>query len=285
MKKGLALAAISALILAAAIHLLIPDRPGGEGGASPGTLPRGISGAVVYECGEGICKTVLETGEEVLLVPRGTYPRWSPDGRYVAFLRDGGVMRIRADGGGEELLARTGSPRAVNYHPGGDEIIFTDGREVKSVSLESGEVRSLLQGREFMEIDVSPAGDRLIATVRERGFRIVAFRLPQGTTRSLVDGCSASLSPDGDLFTSLDRSHTRLSIRSFSEGTVQTVLPAPRGLKFDNQFWSNHPDWLASRSEGREENIFVHQVSTGASVKITSSGAADRPDLYLERVP
>jgi Tol biopolymer transport system component len=287
MKKRIVLAALAILLLALAggLYTLRRHGAGEEGGASLVTLPQGLAGAAVYECGDGICKVTLETGEEALLTARGRYPRWSPDGEHVAFLRDNGVMRMRADGSGVELLARAESPGALNYHPGGRQILFTDGREVKSFSLDGGEVKSLLRGRRFMEIDISPSGDRLIATVKEAGFRIFAFDLSEGTERSLATGCSASLSPDGNLFTRLDRSHTRLDLRTWSAGTVRGVIESPRGLKFDNQFWSNHPDWVVSRSEGDEEDIYAHQVSTGRAVRITTSGDADRPDLYLYGVP
>jgi len=287
MKKRFVLVACAALLLALSAGLYALRRHGaGRGeGVLPVTPPPGFAGAAVYECGDGICRTVLETGVETLLTARGRYPRWSPDGAHVAFLRGNGVMRMRGDGSGVELLTRGKDPGALNYHPGGREILFTDGREVKSLSLDNGEVRSLLRGRKFMEIDVSPAGDRLIATVKDAGFRILAFDLAAGTERSLATGCSASLSPDGTLFTRLDGSHTRLDLRTWSAGTVRSTIGSPRGLKFDNQFWSNHPDWVASRSEGDDENIYAHQVSTGRAVKITSSGGADRPDLHLRGVP
>jgi Tol biopolymer transport system component len=287
MRKRIVFAVCAALLLAlvSGLYTLRRHDADGEGGVLPVAPPKGLAGAAVYECNDGICRATLETGTEALLTPHGRYPRWSPDGEYVAFLRDSGVMRMRADGSGVELLARAENPGALNYHPGGREILFTDGREVKSYSLDSGGVRSLLRGRKFMEIDISPAGDRLVATVKDAGFRIIAFDLPAGTERSLASGCSASLSPDGSLFTRLDRSHTRLDLRTWSSGTVRSVIESPRGMKFDNQFWSNHPDWVASRSEGDEENIYAHQVSTGRAVRITSSGGADRPDLYLRRVP
>lgn len=287
MKKRIVLITFAAFLLALAAGLFAFRRQGAgpEGGVLPVIPPPGLAGAAVYECGDGICRTTLETGAETLLTDHGRYPRWSPDGEHVAFLRGTRIMLMRADGSGEELLTRAEKPGALNYHPGGKEILFTEGKEVKSVSLASGEVTSLLRGRKFMEIDVSPAGDRLIATVKDAGFRIFAFDLAAGTERSLAKGCSASLSPDGSLFTRLDRSHTRLDLRTWTDGTVKSVIGAPRGLKFDNQFWSNHPDWVASRSEGDEEDIYAHQVSTGRAVRITSSGNADRPDLHLRGAP
>ena len=284
MKRGIALAALL-LTLASGLFALRRHDGGGQSGVIPATGPQGLAGAAVYECGEGICMTTLETGAETLLTAHGRYPRWSPDGEHVAFLRDSGIMRMRADGSGVELLARGERPGALNYHPGGREILFTDGRAVKSFSLDSGKVKSLLGGRKFMEIDISPSGDRLVATVKDAGYRIFAFDLYEGTARPLATGCSASLSPDGELFTRLDRSHTRLDVSTWSAGTVRSVIKSPRGLKFDNQFWSNHPDWVASRSEGSQEDIYAHQVSTGKAVRITTSGGADRPDLYLRSLP
>ena len=53
------------------------------------------------------------------------------------------------------------------------------------------------------------------------------------------------------------------------------------GKKFDNQFWSNHEDWLTSKSEGDEENIYIHHVPSGAAFQMTRSGGCDRANLFV----
>jgi Tol biopolymer transport system component len=244
-------------------------------------LGKEIEGAVVYEHRGGIYKTVIGGKEGVLLAGKGTYPRWSPDGRHVAFLRDGNLLRMNAEGGEVEVLLAVKDPRALAYHPNNREILFTDGKKVKSYTLEGKKVRPVVEGLRCFEIDVSADGARLVATAKRTGFRIYAFNLHTGKKRKLAAGCSASISPDGRIVTRNDRSHTRLSLLSWEKGEEAGSLSAPDGLLFDNQFWSNDQDWIVSRSEGAYQDIFVHRVSTDEAYRATYSGDCDRPDFFV----
>ena len=42
---------------------------------------------VVYQCDDGICKKLIGEETPILLTNNGTYPRWSPDGKWIAFVR------------------------------------------------------------------------------------------------------------------------------------------------------------------------------------------------------
>jgi hypothetical protein len=191
-------------------------------------------------------------------------------------------MRVGVDGSPEEKLASAEEPRAVAYRPDGRAILFTDGRRVRSVSLETGEVSTILDGWTFRELDVSEDGTRLIATVKRIGFHIHAFDLRSGHRRRMASGCSASLSPRGDTFTRNGRDHRTLSLRAWSTGKTVGVVHAPEGHTFDNQFWSNHPDWLAAKTEGEREDVFIHHVPDDTAFRATFTGDCDRPDLFVE---
>jgi hypothetical protein len=257
------------------------DPGSGRGAASLTELREEVEGAVVYEHRGGIYKTVIGGKKGILLAEMGTCPRWSPDGRHVAFLRGGYLMRMNAAGGEAEVLLAVKDPRALAYHPNNREIFFTDGRAVKSYALADREVRTVVKGLRCLEIDVAAGGARLVATVKKISFRIYAFDLRTGRKRKLAAGCSASLSPDGGTVTRNDRSHRRLSLLSWVGGRETGALSAPAGLTFDNQFWSNSRDWIASRSEGAYEDIFIHRVSSGKAYRVTFSGDCDRPDLFV----
>jgi len=279
----------SAAVLFAAWAITGPQGSAPESSpGSPKALPAaaaGLKGAVVYHHRGGIYKTVLGTTKAVPLAKKGAYPRWSPDGRHVVFLDGHRVMQVDANGEGLEVLATVEEPRVVNYHPNGEEVLFTDAENVKSVHLPSGEVRVVAEGFWFGEIDINRDSSRLIATVKRFGYELRAFDLARGRNRSFARGCSASLSPDATLVTNLGGDHKELALRAWSDGNVRRVIHAPPGLKFDNQFWSNHPDWIASQSEGDASDIYIHRVSTDTPYRATFTGDCSRPDLFVTEAP
>lgn len=222
-------------------------------------------------------------GEAVRIAANASWPRWSPDGRYVAFVRGNRIMRVAADGGGEEVLAEAAEARAVAYHPNGQEVLFTDDEAIKSVSIGSREVRTVVSGWNFREPDISPDGARLVASVRRGGVQMRGFDLAKGKDWRIAGGCSASFSPDAQRVTNNDGNHRALSIRLWESGRKVASVDAPPGRTFDNQFWSNDQDWIASITDDYAEDVFIHQVSQDRSFRVTSSGDCDRPDLFVER--
>ena len=179
--------------------------------------------------------------------------------------------------------------RAVCFAPDGKSVLFSDGTFLKKVELATGRVTTLLENNEFREFDLSADGMRLAATVRTLlGTKVLVFDLGSGMKERTVanNGCSASLSPDGRLITVNSGNHRKLDLYNWQ--TLESVgfVSAPQGLKFDNQYWSNHPEWLVSTSEGGGPDIYLHHVPSNTAYRVTSTGDCDRADLFVtEFVP
>ncbi len=255
--------------------------------ANEAGLLDGVRGAVVYERPDGVYRSDLGSGRPVCLATNGAYPRWSADGRFVAFVRGREIARVTAEGGEVEVLATAAEAHAVACHPNGEEVLFTDGKTIRSVSLKTREVRTLVSGRTFRELDISADGRQLVTSVRALGgLHIRAFDLAAGRDWEISDGCSASLSPDGRLVTNNSGDHRRLDLRRWEDGEIAGTINAPLAHTFDNQFWSNDADWIASvNDDGPRADVFVHRVSRNASAQVTFSGDCNRPDLRVEPSP
>jgi dipeptidyl aminopeptidase/acylaminoacyl peptidase len=245
-------------------------------------LARELRGAVAYQRQDGIYTTEIGTLEAVPLAAGGVRPRWSPDGERIAFVRGEEIALVPAGGGAVRVVARDRDALSVAWEPDGSALLFAAGERVQRVDLETGAVRTVLTGYRFFELDRS--GERLVATVKGPagfGWAVRLFDLESGESRRLARGCSASFSPDGALATSLRGDHERLDLREVATGRVVGGVDAPPGLRFDNQTWSSHPDWIASESEGEWSDVFLHEVSTGRAFQVTDTGDARRPHAFL----
>ena len=258
-----------------------PESGANAAGPSVETKPPAAleNAKLVFQRPEGVF--LQRVGREPeLLVEGGSWPRWSADGSFVAFVRGNRIGRILLESGRVEFLADAGDPNAVAVPPGGEEIWFTDGDAVKAVSTLDRTVRTLAEGPRFLEIDAGPEGRRLVATVKHLGYRIRTYDVVAGSSDTLAKGCSASFSPDGTTVTNNLDGHTRLALLDAGSGASGGVVPAPSGIKTDNQFWSNHPDWIVSMAE-ESGNVLAHRVSDGRVWRLYGGGGADRPDMYV----
>lgn len=280
---------VGVLLLAGSFYRLVPaapvrGEPPGLPAAQTQTAPQDplpVKGWVIYQRPDGIYKTRVESGETVRLAVAGSHPRWSPDGRLIAFLRGSHVMVMSADGSEQRVLAETGEPQCVAFHPSSKAVLFADNTSIRSVSIADRSVRTVLTGFAFRELDMAPDG-KLVATIKDfAGFHLRAFNLITGRNWRLAGGCSASLSPDGRLVTQNSGDHRRVYLRDWEHGAPVATLDSPAGLSFDNQFWANDPDWITSASHGKLREIFIHRVSTNQSWRVTYAGSADRADLYV----
>lgn len=259
-----------------------PGTPGAAAGRVAARLAAGpppIRGLVACERPGGIHLARLGEQGATVLSPSGAWPRFSPDGRQVAFLRGRDIMLAAVDGGAPRRLATVAAPRALAFAPGGGSVLFTDGGAVRTVDLRSGATASLLEGVEALELDAAADGT-IVFTTREWGrFAIRGFDPATRRGWRIAAGCSASLSPDGRLVTCNAGDHRALALVERERGRPAAAVVAPPGLRLDNQFWSNHPDWIVSVQQGSGA-ILAHQVSTGLAWKIVAGGC-DRPDLFV----
>lgn len=243
-------------------------------------LRQELTGTLVYERDEKIYKTELGSLEPVYLAD-GTYPRWSPDGQYVAFLQGNALMRVPLAGGESQLLTSVETPRAIVYHPNGQEIWFTDGDKVQAYNITNRTVITVLADFAAREIDLSQDGRRLIATTSVRGsYAVIAVELATGMRKRLDTGCSSSLSPDGALITSNTSNHQTLLILSWDTGKPVGEITAQGDEEYDNQFWSNSPRWITAVGQSSGD-IFVQNTSDNRSIQVSAVGNASHADLFV----
>lgn len=277
------------MLYSAAKTILLALAAGSLGGCGPAAeppaaaaLPPALQGArLLYQRPDGIHLRVLGEDRSTLLVAIGTYPRWAPDGQSFVFLRGRQVVRYAFRDGSEKIVAEADQPRALAFHPDGRRILFTDGKQIKSVPVDGGAPSVVLSGPRFYELDAAASGDFLVATVKSFGYRVQRFDLPAGTATEIGRGCSASLSPDDRLATVNLAGHGRLALRDSRTGAERGELRAPAGYSFDNQKWANHPDWIVVVSEGDRRDVYAQRVGDGQVWRLADNGDADRPDLFV----
>ncbi len=247
------------------------------------TNPPPVKGWAVYEWKEGLYKTRTDTGETRKIAAVGRYPRWSPDGRFVAYWRGQSLVQAHSNGSrATVLVAEVGEPHGLAYHPDGRELYFVDGSTVKSVSLKDRTVRMRLEGYDFRELDLGP-GQRLVASIRGTPMHyLLAFDLESGAKRRFgLQGCSASLSPDGRFSIRNSWNHRGFYIDDWTTGDEVKFVPMPRSRLGDDQFWSNHPDWVVSVFEGAGNDIYVQRVADAKFWRVTFCHGCGRPDLFV----
>lgn len=243
-----------------------------------------LRGKLVYQRSDGIYLLNLQDGTPKRLVPYGTYPRWSPDGRQIVFVHGNAIMLADAEGQNVRKIAEAKKARAVCFAPDGKSVFYSDDTFLNKVELGTARVSTVLENNsEFREFDLSADGMRLAATVRTLlGTKVLVFDLDRGREeRTVANGCSASLSPDGRLITVNGATHRKLDLYNWQTLESEGFVSAPAGLKFDNQYWSNHPAWLVSTSEGGGPDIYLHHVPSNTAYRVTTTGDCDRADLFI----
>ncbi len=241
-----------------------------------------LSAKIVYQRPDGLYVMQIGDSRPQRITDHGSHPRWSPDGNQITYVHDNTIMLITDAEHHPIRLATVEKAKAVVFEPDGKSIIFTNAQKLQKVEISNGKVTTLLENKKIKEIDTSSAINRLAMTIRSGfGFSVMTLDTVSNKLRKVAKGCSASLSPDGNVVTVNNKDHTRLQMYNWK--TLQKVghISSPPGLKFDNQFWSNHPQWLVSTSEGQTNDIFIHHLTSDSSFQLTSTGDCDRADLYV----
>ena len=95
-------------------------------------------------------------------------PRWSPDGKKIAFASygDGRIWIVGSDGGVPQAITdKSGGPvKGICWSPDGENIFFVKWVKKKdiiySVSSQGGELRKISEG--FSGLDISPDGKKIV---------------------------------------------------------------------------------------------------------------------------
>ncbi len=146
------------------------------------------------------------------------YPRWSPDGRWIAFLRleeelnyDGGNIQLIPSSGGEirQLTSNADSVAVAHiaFSPDGTRIAYFSGNTIKVVPVQGGPSEVLVTAGSrfpfFSDLDWSPDGTRIVDV--PLGGKIWIDHLSSGERTELETGLSddfgyfsVAWSPDGE---------------------------------------------------------------------------------------
>ncbi len=242
--------------------------------------PPPLAGIAAFQRGSDVYVQDIG-GAPRLLVENASYPRWSPDGESVAVVSGKRILVVEAGSGKVREIARADDPVAVAWHPDGSRVYYTDGKSVRAAPASGGVGEVIATGYRLLEMDVGPGGRTLVGTHKGFDYEIVWFDLESGENRTLEAGCSASFSPDGALVSNLLGGHQRLALISVAGGGHARVLNTPGEVRYDNHFWTNHPDWIAGELEGDRRDIVLIHAGDGRIRKITDVGNASRGDVHI----
>jgi len=235
---------------------------------------------------------------------RSVWPRWSPDGTQIAFLRDHGgderwdVWLVDRDGEQERNLTNEPalSHRDIVWSPDGGRIAYVSnaggaGFGVSVIDVRTGMKKALTDGaHDDFQPRWSPDGRKIIFASRREKSRtnVGTYLVPSdGTivtmldTRQGKDGESqqASFSPDGDriAFTTNVRGRYEPAVAKMVEGRVVAVDYLTQNIHDETE-----PVW---RPDGRGL-IYLHSEESEVSLRrvFTASHAthsiADRPGVH-----
>ena len=105
--------------------------------------PSARSGAILFNRDGAVWRYVVATGKENKILPSGSLFRAAPDGRRIAFVRDGQLFVAGADGAGEKALADNVT-EAPAWAPDGSALAVVSGTRTDSYPLACGDDNRVL---------------------------------------------------------------------------------------------------------------------------------------------
>ncbi len=167
-------------VVVAALELASCSKASPTNPSVPASIPQpsgAVDGRIVFtSTRDGSWGVYVAEGEQVRRVAEGRHPKWSPDGRQLAFdrLMGGvyGIYVINNDGSGERYLGPGGGP---DWSPDGRQIVFSrtealsEGGSLFVMNAEGTAVTKLVDSA-FVQ-----AGDALHMTAWSPDGRTIAF--------------------------------------------------------------------------------------------------------------
>ena len=223
------------------------------------TPPEPITGKLVCDdwidydfLGPRIFLTDLSTGiVQQLTVEDSSYPKWSPDGKQIAFVssREGNrdIYVMDADGHSQRRLTNDpGYDSQINWSPDGEKIVFVSDRdgnsEIYTLTLSSGEIKRLTFIDRYKGDPVWSSNGKKIAFVSqvpEHGFMLFV------------------MDSDG-------KNITQLPYSKYGEIYRPAWCPDDSCLVYEHEVYSKYSKY---------QRLFVYDFETGKERRLVSSPA------------
>jgi Tol biopolymer transport system component len=168
--------------------------------------------------------------------PDAYAPVFSPDGRWVAFHTETGLMKIPTEGG-KAVFLTSGTDYFVNLTWGTDDRIrypSLHGDAIRSVSANGGAVETISFGPHVWvnRAEELPNGRLLVSVMTEQGPQ-VTVREPNGTLRTVIAGWDARVTPTGYLLFSRPEAASWSIVAVPFDASTASITGAPQALVHD----------------------------------------------------
>lgn len=224
-----------------------------------------------------------------------TNVRWaqfSPDGARIVYGRKNGtryeLVLAGRDGSNKQVLVGNlaGGPKPCWRRK--NTVVYTHNRESKIYAVDvatkkvsvfystSGPVYTLSVAADGKRVCFFTKGGSL-----KRGIWLADVSVGRSSERWVAGGCGNWISPDGSRFTHNLGSHRDMEIRTWAGTVAKSLSIRSTGEYWNDQFWSNnHGDWILyprgpDSSLLGYSNIWIHNISTGKTLKLTSGKVHD----------
>lgn len=250
---AIAAAAAGLIVVVAALALLERDRPAAGGSGDLIAFASDAAGTM------DIWTVDPVTGDTVQLTDTPAWdskPAWSPDGRAIAFARDGSLWVMSADGNDQRLVTPNVEPEGIDWSPDGRTIAYGSNRSGAQIRLVQPDGSG---DRVLLGLDApfaccpswSPGGDEMVIAVDESGnggeidlyiVTVADQRLRRLTTAG-GDDTSPAWSPIGDRIAFQSDATANLSLVAPDRSELEAVtFVGTRGV---SSTWSPTADRLA----------------------------------------